>query len=206
MFFIDHMLRHDRLTCERTLVTLQVGGLDQSRVGRNLIARLNNNDIAHNHVMTGNLCHIAVASHLHRLLLAEGCEGVKLTRGVHLKHEAHGCGYEDGEEYAQGLDKLAVYERQSQRHECRHDKNLYYRVVIFFNVEFPQRCSLRRREHIFSMLCAALLHLSRREPRHRLPGHGFPLHRLFVFCCHLYKKCCLDNKRCLFKFIALLFL
>ena len=100
MVFIYHMLCHDRLACERTLVTLQVGGLDQSRVGRNLIARLNNNDITHHHVMTGNLCHIAVASHLHGLLLAEGCEGVKLTRSVHLKHETHGCGYEDGEKYA----------------------------------------------------------------------------------------------------------
>ena len=50
--------------------------------------------------MSWNLRHVAVASHLHGLLLAEGREGVKLTRGIHLKHETHGCGYEDGEEYA----------------------------------------------------------------------------------------------------------
>ena len=114
------MLGDDRLARERRLVNLKVGRLYQSAVGRYLVAHLYYYYVANDNVFPGNLHHLAAAAHLHGRLLAQGCEHVELLGGVHLEPEADGGGQHDGQDYADGLDEVAVDGGQAERDDSGH--------------------------------------------------------------------------------------
>ena len=70
MAVVYHMLVGHRLARERTLVYLQGGALYQASVGRYLVARLNNDEVAHHHLAACHLKGLALAYHLYGLLFA----------------------------------------------------------------------------------------------------------------------------------------
>ena len=137
MAVVYHMLVGHRLARERTLVYLQSGALYQASIGRYLVARLNNDEVAHHHLTARHLKGLALAYHLYGLLFAQGGKTMKLAGGVHLKHEAYGGGQDDGQNDANGLDIFAIDDGQAQRHQRRYKQYLDDGVVIFFDVKFP---------------------------------------------------------------------
>ena len=128
-------------------------------VGRHLVARFYDDDIADDDVAAGNLLHAAVAQHLDGLFLAQLRQHVEAACGIALKVEAHGGGQYDGGYDADGLDEVVLHESQHQRHRGGHEEYAHHRVLILLEIEPPHRLSAGRRQHVFAVLPSACKHL-----------------------------------------------
>ncbi len=121
-----------RLARERRLVKHQIHCLQQLSVGRHLLARLEQNDIAHDHLTARHLMHIAVTNHLdgriviHLVEAAEGLLVLPLKDVAHTRGEQHS----DGDTYRLEIRRDtrlaapdALIERNGRREQQRHEQN-----------------------------------------------------------------------------------
>ena len=177
-----HIFIYNGFTGKGRLVYLQVDSLDEPSVGRHLITNFQHHHIAHDNVTAGNLAHTPVAHHLHRLLLTDGSEHVKLSCGITLKIKTYARGKEDGKEDAYRLDKLALNKGKPQRHHRRHKKDAYDGIVEFFQIQPPQRCLRRRGEHVVAMFAAAFCGFRLGKSRYILnASDGLIIHNIHTF-------------------------
>ena len=165
---VRHRFGSQRLACQARLIDLQVDSLHENSVGGNFVARLHQDDVTHNNVAAGHFHHLAVASHLHGLVLVDGGEHTELARGVALKVEAYRRGNEDSDENAQRLHEVMFHKGQHQRYQCGYKKNLDDRITVFVEIELPKGSLLRRGEHIVAILLSAVCYLRVAEPHMRV--------------------------------------
>ena len=165
-----HRLFDDGLARERRLVDLHRHGFDELSVGRYLNARVEHDEVAHNDVALGHLLHMAVAHHLHGIVIVHLVEHVEGTVGLHLEPEADARGQHDGHEDARrfqedaGVASLVIFEAgDAHRGQQRHEQDADDGVFKLFEKLPPQRFALGRRQYVFAILAAALGHLFGRQ-------------------------------------------
>ena len=96
----------DRFARECGFIDLQVGTNEQLTISRHLIAHLDEHHVAHHDVMARYLHHLTASTHLHRLLLAQCRQHIKLLGGITLEIKSHGSGQEHSDKDADGLHKI----------------------------------------------------------------------------------------------------
>ena len=173
----EALLRRDRFACQARLVDLQIDGLQQPSVGRNLVARFYHDDISHHDVTTRNLHHFVITPlalrvplalwrgvrgeapyHLHWLFFAQLRQHVKLTRCVAFEIEAHRRRQHHSGNDAHRFQEVLLHEGQYQRHDSRNQQDAHHRVFIFLQIESPHRGSFRRCQHVLSVLLPTYQH------------------------------------------------
>ena len=96
----EAFFRSNRLARQTRLVNLQVGRFKEIAVGRHLVARFYDDDIAYYYFAPRYLHDFSFANHLDGLLLAQLGEHVKLTGGITLKKETNGSSQDNGKDNA----------------------------------------------------------------------------------------------------------
>ena len=144
---LDGGLADDGLARQVRFIDLQGDGLEQLSVGGHFFARLQHDDVAHNHILAGNLLHVSVADDLDFGLLVHLVQQVELLVGVVFKEESDARGQQDG-----GDD-------DDQREESGHQQHFDHRVLEFLQVEFPHRRAFGGRQQVDAVFGTALPHL-----------------------------------------------
>ena len=158
------MLADDRFTRERRFVDLQIDTLVERAVGRNLVARLDDHHIAHDHILASHFHHMSAAAHLHRLFFAQCSQHVEFAGSIHLKPEAHRGGQHNGKDDADGFHIFALDGCEPQRDERSQHQYSDDGVVVFFQIQFPQRSTFRRSQCVLAMFNSAFFHFMSLEP------------------------------------------
>ena len=96
-----------RLACQCGLVYVEGHGLDELTVGRYLLARVENHDVAYDHILARNLDGVAVAYHLYGLVIVDLVEQGELLVGLELEYEREAGGEKDGYEDTDGFEEYA---------------------------------------------------------------------------------------------------
>ncbi len=134
-----------RLAGEGRLVDVQRHGLEQLAVGRNFLAGVEDDDVAHDHVLARNLGDIAVADDLHRLVVVHLIEQGELAVGLKLEDECQTRGQEYGDEYSYGFEEYSsafaespvLVARDAYRQGACDEQDDDQRVFEFFEEAFP---------------------------------------------------------------------
>ena len=112
IFGIYRLVANHRFASERTFVHAQRHAFKQNAVGRHFLARFHQHDIAHHHIAAWHLHDGALSAslsqghathHLHRHIVVDFVEHVKLFIGIILHQKSHQRGKNDGEENAERL-------------------------------------------------------------------------------------------------------
>ena len=144
MRFITPVIIHanvlwaDRLARQRRLVYQQTNGLDELSVSRNLISHFNHHQVAHHHVLSGNLSDAPIAPNLHQRLFIQRIENVEFPGSVAFKIKAYAGRKENGDKDTNGFYKVTFNESQRQRECGSHQKHLNDGVAILVQIQFPQ--------------------------------------------------------------------
>ena len=157
----------DGLAGERRLVDVEHHGLQQFAVGRDLLAGVENHDVAHHDVLAGHLHGVAVADHLHGLVVVHLVEQRELLVGLQLEDEGQPRGQQDGDEDADGLEEYAgafmqapeLVARDADRERAGDEEDDDQRVAEFLEKPLPQRVFLGRGQYVDPVLFPAFRHL-----------------------------------------------
>lgn len=95
----------DGFTGERRLVDIEGHRLQQRAVSRNLHAGVEYDNVAHDDVTPGHHRTVALANHLHRLVVVDLVEYGKLLAGLHLKVKRDARGQKDSHKDAHRFKK-----------------------------------------------------------------------------------------------------
>ena len=93
---------------------MQVGRFEEFAVGRHLVARFHNDDIAYHHLSAWYLNRLTLAEHLHGLLLAQLGEHIKLAGSIALKDETYGGCQQNSKDDTHRLNEVLLDESQDQ--------------------------------------------------------------------------------------------
>ena len=163
------VLRH---AGERRLVDAERHGLEESAVGRHLIAGIDDDNIAHHHIFAWHLGGLTVAYHLHGLVVVHLIENGELSVGLQLEVESHAGGQDDGNEDADWLEEHTgvfaqtpvLIARNKHGKHTGHKENNHQRVGELTEEALQKRLFFGRREHIDAVLGTAAQHLLLRKP------------------------------------------
>ena len=155
----DGGLADDGFARQVRFVDLQGDGLEQLAVGGHLFARLQHDDVAHNHILAGNLLHVSVADDLDFRLLVHLVQQVELLVGVVFKEESDARGQQDGGDDAYGLGIFVLHDGDDQREEGGHEQHLDHRVLEFLQVEFPHGGTFGGRHQVDAVFGTAFPYL-----------------------------------------------
>ena len=169
--FVDRLVDLG-LARERRLVDLQRDGLDQFAVGRDGLAALDVDDVAHDHIAARNLAHRPAAHHLDRDVVVDLIQAPEAPLRVPLEPESDARGEDDGADDAHRLGEIAVDESDGKRQHGRDEQNLDDRIAELLQEEFPRRIVLGWRDDVVAVLPAALFDLLRLKAAGVVGNHG----------------------------------
>ena len=161
-------LADDRLAGKGRLVDLQGDRLEQRTVGRHLLARLQDHDIADDHLFLGDLLDLAVADDLDHHVVVDGVEDIERLVGFYLEEEADATGQHDREEDAHRLEERrrafrfrppAVYAGDDHGQQPSDEQDPDDGILKFLEELAPEGGFLGWCEDVLAVLPAALLDL-----------------------------------------------
>ena len=147
---------YHRLTCKIGFVYLQGNGFQQFTVSRDFLAGFQNNNIADHHILTGNFLYAPVTDNLYQCFLVHRIQQIELFIGIVFKKETDTRSQQDSSYDTDCFGILVLYYGDNQREESGHQQYSYYRVFKLFQIEFPQRRTLRGCQQVYTMLGTAL--------------------------------------------------
>ena len=133
-----------RFAREGTLIDGKIETVDDSAVGRDFLASLENHDVAHHDVTAWHLGDVPVAHHLDHDVVIGLIEQAEFLVGIHLDQETHQRGKHHGNEDSQRLKEDAeahakfekLIQRQADGQQQRHQQDSDERIVKFLE-ELP---------------------------------------------------------------------
>ncbi len=161
-------LADDRLAGKGRLVDLQGDRLEQRTVGRHLLARFQDHDIADDHLFLGDLLDLAVADDLDHHVVVDRVEDIERLVGFHLEEEADAAGQHDREEDAHRLEERgrafrfrppAVNAGDDHGQQPRDKQDPDDGILKFLEELAPEGGLLGWCEDVLAVLPAALLDL-----------------------------------------------
>ena len=154
----DGRFGNHRFAGQIRLIYLQRNSLEQRTVGRHFLARFQNDDIAHHHILAGYFLYVSVANYLDQRFFVDGVQQVELLVGIVFKEEADTRSQQNGGNDTDGFGVFVLDNRDYQRKQGCHQQYFYDRILKFLQIKFEKRRTFRRSQQVYSMRGAALAH------------------------------------------------
>ena len=147
---LDRFVHHE-LSREVRLVHLERNGLEQGAVRRNLLAGVEDHDVARHDLLARDLPDLSFAEDRYGRLLSHGVQQVEFPVGVVFEIEADARCQEDGEEDSDRFGVFSFDDRDDQREARRYEQHLDDRVLELFQIEPPHGGACGRGEEVLSV-------------------------------------------------------